>query len=60
MSFLICEKNAIEFFLSCMLSIWHTKIHKLFIKPKSACVWPGVCNFCNGGVNFVLDNDPEG
>jgi len=23
-------------------------------------LFDGVCNFCNAGVNFVLDNDPEG
>eukprot|EP00898_Chlorokybus_atmophyticus_P000991 jgi/Chlat1/1893/Chrsp145S00771 len=23
-------------------------------------LFDGVCNLCNGGVNFVLDNDPEG
>ncbi|GAQ91675.1 hypothetical protein KFL_008320040 [Klebsormidium nitens] len=23
-------------------------------------LFDGVCNFCNGGVNFMLDNDPQG
>jgi hypothetical protein len=38
MSFLICEKNAIEFFLSCMLSIWHTKfINYLLSRSRHVC-----------------------
>lgn len=28
-------------------------------KDKSIILFDGVCNLCNGAVNFVLDRDPE-
>jgi predicted DCC family thiol-disulfide oxidoreductase YuxK len=27
---------------------------------RSIVLFDGVCNFCNAGVNFIIDRDPEG
>lgn len=29
-------------------------------EPELLLLFDGVCNFCNGAVNFVIDHDPKG
>jgi predicted DCC family thiol-disulfide oxidoreductase YuxK len=29
-------------------------------RPESLVLFDGVCNFCNGAVNFIIDRDPGG
>ena len=40
---------------------WQERASKVFsVDERPVILFDGVCNLCNGGVNFALDWDPEG
>lgn len=37
-----------------------SKSRKQAVRPRPVLLFDGVCNLCNGAVNFVIDHDPAG